>query len=97
MQFIRPTKSARKHCADLRDLTVSRLTLFNARRGGEPARLTLKEWNEAASGTWLGTDIDGKANEIERKLFGDFKLTYQSGKGNNHLFPLDIVPANGKT
>ena len=33
--------------AELRDLTVSRLTLFNARRGGEPARLTIREWQEA--------------------------------------------------
>ena len=28
----------------LRAICVSRLTLFNARRGGEPARLLLKEW-----------------------------------------------------
>jgi len=29
--------------AELRDLAVSRLTLFNARRGGEPARLTVAQ------------------------------------------------------
>ena len=33
---------------ELRDLLVSRLTLFNARRGGEPCRLRLVEWEDAA-------------------------------------------------
>ena len=28
----------------LANLTLSRLKLWNARRGGEPARLTLSEW-----------------------------------------------------
>ena len=31
----------------LRNAVVCRLTLFNTRRGGEPSRLTLKEWDEA--------------------------------------------------
>ena len=39
----------------LRDLIVCRLTLFNARRGGEPSRLLLSEWVEANSGSWVGT------------------------------------------
>jgi hypothetical protein len=38
--------------AELRDLTVSRLTLFNARRGGEPARMTISEWREAETNVW---------------------------------------------
>jgi len=32
---------------ELCDLAVSRLTLFNARRGGEPARLRISEWLDA--------------------------------------------------
>lgn len=36
----------------LRDLVVSRLTLFNARRGGEPSRLLLEEWNDALNDVW---------------------------------------------
>jgi hypothetical protein len=39
--------------AELRDLTVSRLTLFNARRGGEPSRLLLSEWHDAEAGSWF--------------------------------------------
>jgi len=41
---------------ELRDLAVSRLTLFNARRGGEPARLTIMEWQEGEQNLWLNTD-----------------------------------------
>ncbi|GFO35208.1 histone-lysine N-methyltransferase setd8-a [Plakobranchus ocellatus] len=31
----------------VRNLVLSRLIMFNARRGGEPARLTVNEWREA--------------------------------------------------
>ena len=37
----------------MRNLIVSRLTMFNARRGGEPARLTLQEWEKAANDSWV--------------------------------------------
>ena len=39
--------------AELRDLTVSWLTLSNARRGGEPTRMLLSEWKEAEKNVWL--------------------------------------------
>ena len=38
---------------EMRDLVVARLTLFNARRGGEPSRLLLSEWNEAKNENWI--------------------------------------------
>jgi len=81
----------------LRDLVVCRLTMFNARRGGEPARLTVKEWLAAKNDEWLvASDVD-KLPAFEKQLFSDFKLTYQSGKGNNHivpiLFPADTISA----
>ena len=37
----------------LRTLLVCRLTLFNARRGGEPAKLLLTEWQDADEGSWV--------------------------------------------
>ncbi|GFR69824.1 histone-lysine N-methyltransferase SETD8-A [Elysia marginata] len=37
----------------LRNLTVCRLTMFNARKGGEPARLTIREWDDAVAGAWV--------------------------------------------
>lgn len=80
---------------ELRDLTVSRLTLFNARRGGEPARMTISEWREAETNVWLKKNISSKdaSDEVERMLFNDMKLTYQSGKGNNHLVPV-LIPVD---
>ena len=38
---------------DARDFIVSRLTLFNARRGSEPSRLLLREWEEAQNADWI--------------------------------------------
>ena len=57
-----------------RHLAVSCLTLFNAHRGGEPVRLLLK--------TVLGFAI---VWSVEQWLFGHFKVTFQAGKGYNHL------------
>ena len=37
----------------LRSLVVCRLTLFNGRRGEEPARLLITEWTDAKKCTWL--------------------------------------------
>ena len=37
----------------LRSLVVCRLTLFNGRRGEEPARLLITEWTDANKCTWL--------------------------------------------
>ena len=37
----------------LRSLVVCRLTLFNGRRGEEPARMLLSEWSDARDGSWL--------------------------------------------
>ena len=37
----------------LRNWTCTRLSLFNARRGGEPARLLLSDWKEADEGAWF--------------------------------------------
>jgi hypothetical protein len=75
---------------ELRDLTVSRLTLFNARRGGEPARMFISEWKDAENSSWL----DKRRvlhNDPDRNFFEDMKVTFQTGKGNNHLVPV-LIP-----
>jgi hypothetical protein len=77
---------------ELRDLTVSRLTLFNARRGGEPARLVRREWEEADTNAWLSERMQSE-NDVEKKLFEQMKITFQSGKGNNHLVPV-LIPTD---
>lgn len=58
---------------ELRDATCTRLTLYNGRRGGEPARLSIREWKEAESGSW----VDKQRVNTESKTL----ITYQSGKG----------------
>jgi len=76
---------------ELRDLTVSRLTLFNARRGGEPSRMSLTEWDDADNSVWLDPLRQQAMTESEVSLFQGMKLTYQGGKGNNHLVPI-LIP-----
>ena len=54
---------------ELSSLIVSRLTLFNARRGGEPARLTLKEWEDAENGSWIDPQLIETVNDpLEKQL-----------------------------
>ena len=82
----------------LRNLLVAKLTLFNARRGGEPARLLLTEWEEAQKGEWIDSQQIERINDSsEKELINDMKLAYQSGKGSRRLvpvlFPKDTIPA----
>ena len=70
---------------ELRDVACTRLVLFNGRRGGEPARLLLREWTEAANGALLD---DQRSEELTETTM---KITYQSGKGSNHLVPV-LIP-----
>jgi len=73
----------------MRNLLVSRLTMFNARRGGEPARMTLSEWLEAENDTWLDQDlVQNISDPIEKELIKDLKLAYQAGKGSRKLVPV---------
>ncbi|KAJ8047900.1 hypothetical protein HOLleu_00011 [Holothuria leucospilota] len=76
----------------LRDLIVCRLTLFNARRGGEPCRLTLQEWGEAAKGCWIDPEEQEKIEDpLEKELVKRTKIAYQTGKGNNRLVSV-LIP-----
>lgn len=67
----------------MRNLLVSRLTLFNARRGGEPARMKLSDWNDAESNAWIDNQwVDcmmGMMGPLEKELISDMKLAYQTG------------------
>lgn len=84
---------------EMRDLTVCRLTVFNARRGGELARLVISEWLDAEHNRWFK---DGSApcpkqtssvTSVEFSTFKNLKVTYQGGKGVNHLVPV-LIPSN---
>ncbi|XP_072042710.1 LOW QUALITY PROTEIN: uncharacterized protein [Amphiura filiformis] len=82
---------------ELRDCLVSRLTLFNARRGGEPSRLKLKNWEEAHTGAWLDQRHVNNLDPLDRALAKTLKIGYETGKGGRHmqlvpvLFPQDCI------
>ena len=69
-----------------RNCTCTRLTLFNARRGGEPARLLLSDWKGADEGAWVDNQrIESFCSDLEDNKM---KITYQTGKRNKHLVPI---------
>ena len=76
--------------SELRDLVASRLTLFNARRGNEPARLRVSDWKDACMGVWVDPTRLKVHDEIEQSMLRDTKLMYQTGKGN-HLVPVIVL------
>ncbi|XP_057294029.1 uncharacterized protein LOC130657627 isoform X3 [Hydractinia symbiolongicarpus] len=74
---------------ELRDCACTRLVLYNGRRGGEPSRLTVTQWIEAEKDEWLDKQrIQDIAKETN--LSSGTKITFQSGKGVNHLVPVFI-------
>lgn len=80
---------------ELRDLAVSRLTLFNARRGNEPSRLRVSDWKDALNGVWFDKSRLDKLSNVEQACFANTKLMYQTGKGNNHLVPVIVLADTG--
>lgn len=77
---------------ELRSLLVCRLTLYNGRRGGEPARLLLQEWIDADNSTWITPAmIETIVDPVEKALVGKFRLAYQRGKGSRKMVPI-LIP-----
>lgn len=78
----------------MRNLIVSRVTIFNARLGGEPARLTIKEWNDAKNDVWIDPQFVQQINDpLEQALLNQYKLAYQAGKRSRKLVPI-LIPNN---
>ena len=72
---------------DIRSATVTSLIIFNARRGGEPVRMQLYQWEEALHGEWVEKDDLPEDFDMDTIL-----VTYQSGKGSDHLVPVIFPP-----
>ena len=76
----------------MRSLIVCRVTLFNARRVGEPSRLTLSEWDDAKNEVWIDPQmVESVEDPLDKCLLHTFKLAYQSGKGSRKLVPV-LIP-----
>ena len=68
---------------NVRSTAVTALTIFCARRGGEPARLQIYQWNEGVNGEW--TIKEDLPDEFDKH---SMLITYQTGKGADHLVPI---------
>ena len=73
-----------------RAAVATALIIFSARRGGEPVRLQLFRWQEVVNGESVNKD------DVPNYFNGDTMLiTYQTGKGLDHLvpvlFPLEML------
>ncbi|XP_078310702.1 uncharacterized protein LOC111109026 isoform X10 [Crassostrea virginica] len=76
----------------LRDAVVCRLTLYNARRGGEPSRMTIKDWEDALRGVWIDPcKVEDIKDEIEKKLLCETKIAYIHASKVAKLVPL-LIP-----
>ena len=70
----------------IRAAAATCLIIFNARRGGEPVRLLISQWEEALKGEWV--DENDLPDEVDSSVL----VTYQTGKGSNHLVPVMFPP-----
>ncbi|XP_057317070.1 uncharacterized protein LOC130661123 [Hydractinia symbiolongicarpus] len=78
---------------DVRDAVCARLTMYNGRRGGEPARLFIYQWKEAIDGTWLCSET---REQYQSAIKSGNRITIQEGKGNKQVpvfFPPAVVDA----
>ena len=72
----------------VRSAVITILILFCARRGGEPVRLELYQWQEAIDGEWVAKeDLPDDFDQTS------MLITYQTGKGGDHLVPV-IFPGD---
>ena len=77
----------------IRNAVCTKLTLLNARRGGEAARLTLTDFKEGLQDEWIDKFHYGNLDELDKKLVDQVKICYQSGKGTKRLVPL-LIPVD---
>lgn len=62
---------------------------FNARRGGEPGKITLKDWKMAEEDRWKREiDLERLTDPVEKMLAKKNKLCYIEGKKKKR-FDLD--------
>ena len=70
-----------EHVVTVRAATATYHIKFNARRGVEPVRLLISQWEEALKGEWTDHLPDDEENT-------DLLVIFQTGKGAGHLVPV---------
>lgn len=80
----------------LQTLVLARLISFNARRGGEPGKLKIKQWQSIYQGKGIHREEINALPEEEKLLAERMRLGYVLGKGLKRvpvLFPDETVSA----
>ena len=78
----------RKVFSRARSVVVARLTLFNARRGDEAAKLQLSQFEDAIKDVWINSEDLEKVNDpMESFLKESYKLAYVRNKGGEEVCP----------
>ncbi|KAH3885597.1 hypothetical protein DPMN_009592 [Dreissena polymorpha] len=80
----------RKDFVLLRDSLCSRLTLFNARRGGEPSRLKIAHYLSAKE-EWVDNDNVSNLSECDKNFFSEMIIWYQPRKIILNLFSFQRI------
>lgn len=82
------------NCKDfgrLRAALVTMLTIFNAHRGSEPARMEVSDWHSGEKGEWIDPQTVHHITKEEEQLMKRLKLVYQAGKGTKDMVPV-LIP-----
>lgn len=86
-----------KNYCKLRNFVISRLTIYNARRGEEGTQMLLNEWEDAKKGVWIDkNEIKEIHDPGEKFIANHFLLAYVRGKGRVYvptLVPNDCIKA----
>ena len=76
----------------LNTTSFTRLLTFNARRGGEPGKLTLDHWKDTLNDTWKRrSDIERLTDPVEIKLAERMKLCYLPGKKKKKGMSFNLI------
>nr|XP_047142408.1 uncharacterized protein LOC124816750 [Hydra vulgaris] len=76
---------------ELRDLACARLTFLNARRGDEPARLLLSQYNEAVGDEYIDIHRLHEFTEKDQDLIKSVKIAYMAGKGTHRVLVIILA------
>ena len=66
---------------ELRDAVLTRLTILNGRREGEPSRLEFEDWEAAKNDDWVNKNELEFLDDFDMALVNSLKITYITGKG----------------